>query len=79
MKYLTSVDISKIWRVSERSVRNYCASGRVIGAYLKGKTWMIPDDAIKPKRQIRHSNKMPSLLDVLIREKEHSIKGGALS
>lgn len=76
MKYLTSVEISKIWRVSERSVRNYCASGRVIGAYLKGKTWMIPDDAIKPKRQIRHSNKMPSLLDVLTREKEHSTKGG---
>ena len=76
MKYLTSREISKIWGVSERSVRNYCASGRVVGAYLKGKTWMVPEDAAKPKRQIRHSNKMPSLLDVLLREKEHSVKGG---
>lgn len=76
MKYLTNREISKIWGVSERSVRNYCASGRVVGAYLKGKTWMVPEDAAKPKRQIRHSNKMPSLLDVLLREKEHSVKGG---
>lgn len=76
MKYLTSIEISKIWGVSERSVRNYCASGRVVGAYLKGKTWMIPENATKPKRQNRHSNKMPSLLDVLSREKEHSVKGG---
>ena len=76
MKYLTSTKISKIWGVSERSVRNYCASGRVVGAYLKGKTWMIPENAKKPKRQNRHSNKMPKLLDVLFREKEHSVKGG---
>ncbi|MBE6134031.1 MAG: Fic family protein [Erysipelotrichaceae bacterium] len=76
MKYLTSIEISKIWGVSERSVRNYCASGRVVGAYLKGKTWMIPENATKPKRQNRHSKKMPSLLDVLSREKEHSVKGG---
>ena len=76
MKYLTSIEISKIWGVSERSVRNYCASGRVVGAYLKGKTWMIPENIAKPKRQNRHSNKMPKLLDVLFREKEHSVKGG---
>ena len=76
MKHLTSTEISKIWGVSERSVRNYCASGRVVGAYLKGKTWMIPENATKPKRQNRHSNKMPTLLDVLVREKEHSVKGG---
>lgn len=76
MKYLTSAEISKTWKVSERSVRNYCASGRVVGAYLKGKTWMVPENATKPKRQNRHSSKMPTLLDVLVREKEHGTKGG---
>ena len=76
MKYLSSSEISKRWGVSERSVRFYCASGRVIGSYLNGKTWMIPEDATKPDRQIRHSNLAPSLLDVLIREKEHATKGG---
>ena len=76
MKYLSSFEISFRWGISERSVRNYCASGRVVGAFLKGKTWMIPEDALKPERQIRHTDKIPSLSDVLSREKEHSIRGG---
>ena len=76
MKYLSSKEVSKLWNVSERNVRVYCASGRVPGAYLEGKTWMIPEDASKPIRQVRNSNKMPSLLETLHREKEHSIKGG---
>ena len=37
---------------------------------------MIPENAAKPERQIRHTHKMPSLLDVLLREKEHSVKSG---
>ena len=75
-KYLTSSDISKVWKISERSVRDYCSKGRVIGAYLNGKVWMIPEDASKPNRQIHHSNKKRSLLDILKMEKESQIKGG---
>lgn len=75
-KYLTSNDISKIWKISERSVRDYCSKGRVVGAYLEGKTWMIPNDASKPKRQTRHSNKKRNLLETLRLEKESQIKGG---
>ena len=75
-KYLTSSEISKVWKVSERSVRDYCSKGRVIGAYLKGKTWMIPEDTSKPKRQTRHSNKKRNLLETLKLEKESQIKGG---
>ena len=75
-KYLTSSEISKIWKVSERSVRDYCSKGRVIGAYLLGKTWMIPEDTSKPKRQTRHSNKKRNLLETLKLEKESQIKGG---
>ena len=74
-KYLTSNEISKIWKVSERSVRDYCSKGRVIGAYLNGKTWMIPEDTSKPKRQTRHSNKKRNLLETLKLEKESQIKG----
>ena len=76
MKYLSTLEASKKWNISERSVRVYCAYGRVPGAYLEGKTWMIPENTSKPDRQIRHSNKMPSLLIALQREKAHSIKGG---
>ena len=75
-KYLTSNEISKIWKVSERSVRDYCSKGRVIGAYLEGKTWMIPEDASKPERQTRHSGKKHNLLETLKLEKESQIKGG---
>ena len=37
MRYLSVTEIAKKWNVSERSVRNYCAQGRVPGAFLTGK------------------------------------------
>lgn len=76
MKYLTSGEIAIKWNLSERSVRNYCNNGRVIGAILKGKTWYIPENAEKPKRQIRHSLSNRSLLKILADEKEAQISGG---
>jgi len=39
MRYLSVVEVAKKWGMSERSVRNYCAQGRVEGAFLTGKTW----------------------------------------
>lgn len=50
MSVLTVTEIAKKWKISERSVRNYCHQGRVKGAVLKGKTWIIPEDAKKPER-----------------------------
>ena len=50
MHYLSVNDTAKKWKISERSVRNYCAQGRVAGAVLNGKTWQIPADAEKPQR-----------------------------
>ena len=37
MKYYSVADMAEKWNISERSVRNYCAHGRVEGAVLKGK------------------------------------------
>ena len=48
MQYLSVAEVAKKWNVSERSVRNYCAQGRVPEAFLKGKTWYIPENAEKP-------------------------------
>ena len=76
MKYLTSAEIASIWKVSERSVRNYCNKGRVPGAVLNGKIWLIPENAKKPKREIRHSIGNRTLLEVLLEEKEGQVKGG---
>lgn len=50
MQYLSVAEVAKKWDTSERSVRNYCALGRVEGAYLIGKTWNIPENAEKPER-----------------------------
>lgn len=76
MKYLTCSEVAGKWNISERSVRNYCSNGRVVGAILKGKTWLIPEGALKPKRQIRHSLKSRNLLTILVDEKESQISGG---
>ena len=76
MEYLTSVEISEKWNLSERSVRDYCSKGRVVGAYLDGKTWMIPENSTKPARQTRHCNKKRNLLETLKLEKEFQVKGG---
>lgn len=76
MKYLTSSEIALKWNISERSVRNYCSNGRVVGAILQGKTWLIPEKAEKPKRQIRHSLGNRNLLSILLDEKESQVSGG---
>ena len=50
MEYLSVAKMAEKWGISERSVRNYCAHGRIAGAKIIGKTWYIPEDARKPER-----------------------------
>lgn len=76
MKYVTVSEIAIKWNVSERSVRNYCASGRVDGAILLGKTWNIPEDATKPQRSNKKKEKEFSLLEILKEEKDCKYSGG---
>lgn len=76
MYYLSVSETAKKWGVSERSVRNYCAQGRVDGAILVGKTWRIPQNAEKPDRLNKHSDKPKSLLEVLKAEKAAKLHGG---
>lgn len=76
MDYLSTFEISKKWGISERSVRDYCSKGRVVGAIIDGKTWLIPKDAKKPSRQARHVIKADVLLNILKREKDSKLSGG---
>lgn len=76
MKYLSVSETAKLWNLSERSVRNYCAEGRVLGAKLQGKTWMIPDDAQKPLRKMVRIRSSKTLLDILKEEKKANLSGG---
>lgn len=73
MEYLSVVQFAEKYGVSERTVRNYCASGKIEGAFLTGKTWNIPEDAILPKRS---KKKQSPLLLRLREEKSIRLKGG---
>ena len=76
MKYLSVVETAKKWNISERSVRNYCALGKVEGAFLTGKTWNVPEDAQKPDRANKKVEMPTTLLEVLLAEKKANLSGG---
>lgn len=76
MGFLSTPEIAKLWGVSERSVRNYCAQGRVPGAYMVGKTWNIPADAAKPTRSNAKTSTSTPLLERLREELSAKTKGG---
>ena len=76
MKYLSATEMAKKWNVSERSVRNYCALGKVEGAFLTGKTWNIPEDAQKPDRINKRADIPTTLLEILLAEKRAKLSGG---
>ena len=74
MEYISVKVWAEMHGVSERTARNYCAQGKIEGAYLVGKTWNIPEDAMPPKR----SNKsvISPLLKAIRDQKERKTKGG---
>ena len=76
MDYISVAEAAKRWGISERSARNYCARGRIEGAFLTGKTWNIPEIATKPDR-INKRNQIPAdLLSRLRAEKKTKLHGG---
>ena len=75
MKYISVSDFAKKFEISERTARNYCALGKIEGAFLVGKTWNIPEESDLPQRKKRASKQMP-LLIILREQKEMKLKGG---
>ena len=76
MNYISVSEFSKKWNVSERTVRNYCASGKIKGAFLTGKTWNIPEDALMPSKEKKKKFSNNSLLNHLKEQKEMQLNGG---
>lgn len=76
MQYLSAAVMAEKWHVSERSVRNYCAKGRVTGAVLAGRIWNIPENAEKPERINKRKEQPLTLLDVLQAQKTGRCSGG---
>lgn len=76
MKFLSVAQVAKNWNLSERTVRNYCARGKIPDAFLTGKTWNIPENAEPPKRSNSLKQAPSNLLEVLKAEKASKISGG---
>ena len=73
MEFISVSQFAEKYGISERTARNYCATGKIEGAFLTGKTWNIPADAELPRRSKR---KMSPLLAALREQKEMRMKGG---
>lgn len=76
MKFISVAEAAKKWNVSERTVRNYCAQGKISDAFLTGKTWNIPETAQQPERINKHKERPVTLLEVLKAEKAGKVSGG---
>ncbi len=75
MEYISVAKMAEKWGLSERSVRNYCAHGRIADAKLIGKTWYIPEDAQKPERANKKNDTL-TLLQILREQKAAKMTGG---
>ena len=73
MEYISVIQFAEKYGISERTARNYCAQGKIEGAFLTGKTWNIPADAVLPKRGA--NKKTSPLLKVLREQKSSRLKG----
>ena len=73
MEYLSVKQYADAHGLPERTVRNWCAAGKIHGAFLTGKTWNIPADAPIPERT---KQKVSPLLNRLREEKETKLNGG---
>lgn len=76
MKFISVSEFAKKWNIPERTVRNYCAKGKIKGSFLTGKTWNIPEDALLPEKGNKKKFSDNVLLNHLKEQKEMKLKGG---
>ena len=76
MKYISIVEFAKKWKIPERTARYYCATGKIKGAFLTGKTWAIPEDANLPQKRKEKKFSNNPLLNYLKEQKDMRLKGG---
>ncbi len=48
MQYIAVKQATERWGISDRRVRVLCAEGRIEGVIKKGRSYLIPEDALKP-------------------------------
>lgn len=74
MEFISIRQYAEKYGISERTARNYCAQGKICGAFLTGKTWNIPKEATLPVKKGRIYTS--PLLTRLKEEKESRLAGG---
>ena len=73
MDYISVKQFAQKHGISERTIRNYCATGKINGAFLVGKTWNIPENASLPSSLGKRKN---TLLSLLCEQMNMKLKGG---
>ena len=73
MEFISVSQFAQQHNLSERTVRNWCATGKINGVVLVGKTWNIPAEASLPRKG---KLKLTPLLKRLREEKEGKVSGG---
>lgn len=76
MKYVSVHTFAKKWNLPERTVRNYCATGKIKGVFLTGKTWNIPENANRPPKNTKKKFSKKGILNCLKEQKDMHLKGG---
>jgi len=76
MNYISISEFAKKWAVPERTVRHYCAAGKIKGAFLTGKTWNVPEEATPPQKRNQKKFSQNVLLNDLKEQKDMKLKGG---
>jgi Fic family protein len=76
MKYISVKEFAKKWQLSERTVRHYCATEKINGAFLTGKTWNIPEETTFRIKEDKKKFSNNILLNHLKEQKDMKLKGG---
>ena len=75
MQFVSTKEFAEAHGVAERTVRSYCAQGKILGAQRIGRKWCVPTNATLPTRRNANESISP-LLETLRREKDCGMKGG---
>lgn len=57
-KMISARETAKRWNIAEQLVTRYCREGRIAGAEKEGRSWLIPEDAVKPADKRRKAGKV---------------------
>ena len=61
MQFVSTKEFAEAHGVVERTVRSYCAQGKILGAQRIGRKWCVPTNATLPTRRNANESISPLL------------------